>query len=453
MSSFRRFTTGVLCALAFALFSAASLLAAPGDYGNGGGYALSPPYDPSSFTTLLAAFPASTKRIVGGYPLAGRLVAATGRTLFLLQTFGSNEWIPVAVLDPNTDPSMDPAFVAITPDGEKIALGVGLGKPLYVFPTKSLSVASPVVLTTTPGIRRDGLNYYSAAFYDNRYLFVNAGGDELGTSMIYAIDTQSSSSATIPIIDGIPGASGGIAFDAAGDLVTGIGWDPDGVRTGEVKMFDASVVAAPLTGDSSADYETDGAVVATGMLSADSLGFDASGTLYVGGGDVFGSSGRYGYAEIIAATAIANARGGGPPAAPDSSDVARIAPDPCHNDDWTGVTFVPGVDMLVVSSNLGTLPPNCDTVDWSTGPATPRSIYFPPDAPDVDHDGIPDGVDPDFEPQHLLGRDELSRLVNALDTVKSSPTFDSSVDFDGDGKIGDADFAFLQAHWGLPASP
>jgi hypothetical protein len=425
----------------------------PADFGTASGYTITPPSDPDSYTTLLAAFPSTSTQLVDGYPLASRLLAATGRTVYLLKTFGSSDWLTVATLAAS-DPAMDPGFLALTPDGTKIALGVGLNKPLYVFPTSALSVSSPIVLTTSAQARLySGLNYYSAAFRDDRYLFVNAGGAELGESYVYVIDTESTadaaSDAVTTIIAAIPGASAGIAFDAQGDLVTGIGWDQADATTGDIDIFDAASIDAALSSGTSLDYDTDGRLLATNILSADSLGFDSSGNLDVGGGDVFGSSGRYGYAQVVSSTVVTRVLAGGAPAdAANPDEVTTIAPDPCKNDDWTGATFVPGVDMLLVSANVATLPPDCATVDYTSG-ASPVTVYFPPDAP-RDANGIPEGVDPDFEPQLFFGPDQLSRLVNALDATASDPNFDASVDYDGDGTIGNGDFAYLRAHWGMP---
>lgn len=439
----------VCCALALS-WTVTALADAPGGYGMASGYTITPPYDSHSFTTLLAAFPSTSTRLVDGYPLASRLLAATGRTVYLLKTFGSSDWLPVATLA-TSDPYMDPAFLALTPSGEKIALGTGLNKPLYVLATSGLSVTSPVVLTTSAQARRyDNLSYYSAAFRDERYLFVNAGGAELGESYVYVIDTESASNDVTTIIADIPGASAGIAFDAQGDLVTGIGWDQDDTATGDIKIFDAASIAAALGDGTSLEYDTSGALLATNLLSADSLGFDSAGDLDVGGGDVFGSSGRYGYANVVSASVVTRVLAGGAPA--DSSnpaEVATIAPDPCRNDDWTGATYVSGVDMLLVSADMATAPPNCASVDYTTS-ASPVTLYFPPDAPDQNGNGIPDGADPDFEPQLFFGPDQLSRLVNALDATAANPNFDPSVDYDGDGTIGDGDFAFLRASWGSP---
>ncbi len=198
------------------------------------------------------------------------------------------------------------------------------------------------------------------------------------------------------------------------------------------------------------DYDSAGAVLAIGISSADSLGFDSSGNLLVGGGDVFGTSGHYGYAQIISANVVSRVLGGGAPAdSTDPNDVTTIEPDPCHNDDWTGITFVPGTDMVLVTADPETMPPSCARVDYTTTPP-PANVYFPPNAPSTN--GVPNGVDPNYETQELYGATELSHLVDALDSIAGDASFDATVDYDTSGKIDDADFAFLSAHWALPIS-
>jgi hypothetical protein len=436
-------------AVVLAIAGAASAADIP-SYGSDDGYSISPPYDAGSFSSTMTAFPIATKRTVGGYPLASRLLAASGRTVSLQKTFGASDWLPVATIA-ESDPSMDPCFVVVTPNGEKVALGTGFVKPLYVFSASLLSVANPVVLTTSASARRYDLEYYSAAFRDNRYLFLNVGGKRLGLSYVSVIDTESPGSEPKLLVADIPGASAGITFDAHGNLVTGIGWDEKDVRAGEVALFDAAAIDAALATGSSLEYDADERVLATDLLSADSLGFDGDGNLYVGGGDVFGTSGRHGYAQIVGASVVSRVLAGGPPAdSADPKDVMKLSPDPCHNDDWTGITFVPGVETVIVSANLASTPPDCAAVDWSSGPSTAASLYFPPGAPDSDHDGIPDGADPDYQQQQLLGPRELSRLVDALDSTKADANYDASVDYDASDTVDDGDFAFLRAHWGMP---
>ena len=109
--------------------------------------------------------------------------------------------------------------------------------------------------------------------------------------------------------------------------------------------------------------------------------------------------------------------------------------------------------MLVVSANLASLPPDCEEVVWSYEGPPPLTVYFPPDAPDEDGDGVPDGVDPDYSPRRLVGREELARLVDAFASTATDAGFDATVDFNTDGAIDGDDFAILRSRWGLPLSP
>ncbi len=430
------------------LFAFVSILVLQTSDGEMGSISLPPPV-PGSFTTALAAFPAQVGRSIDGFPLASRLVAATGRTIYLWKTFGGKEWLPIAVLD-NGAPEMDPSFLAISPDGEKVALGTGLGMPLYVVPTALLSTEAPPLLAQgLQRVRSWRLDYYWGCFRDGRYLFINTGGVEYGTSYIYAIDTESSSQNEITLIIGpIPGASAGLAFDAHGNLVTGIGWDPDDQRTGELRIFGASKIDDALGGGGSLDYGVDGEVVAEGILSAAFLGFDDDGNLLVGGGDVFGTSGHYGYAVIIDAVAVQRAAGGGVPAS--SDEIAVLQPDPCGNDDSTQILAVPGSGLLVVTANLASTPPDCASIDWSEGPPVTAPVFVLPGAPDRDGDGVPDGLDPDFGAQRLFDLAELSRLVDALDSAPGNSNFTNYADYNGDGAIDDRDLLLLRQRWGLP---
>jgi hypothetical protein len=316
----------------------------------------------------------------------------------------------------------------------------------------SLDVPAPRV--DVVGTAYAGLDYYDATFRDARWLFVNAGAPGL-TSVIYAIDTTMAPPATVvPIVQGIPGASGGLAFDADGNLVTGIGYDAMGARTGEITVFAAADVdtALAMGAGGALDYEDDGYLVANNLSSAASLGFDADGNLLVGGGDVFGTTGNYGGADLVDASVITRVLMGGAPLDPsEPSEYARLEPDPCANDDSTRVLYVEGVELLLVSANRASLPPTCETVDWS-GPSSSTTLdaHFPPSAPDDDGDGVPNGIDPDFGARRVGDRDELWRLVQAFDADAADPSFDSEVDFVEDTRIDEADFGYLRDRWGGP---
>jgi len=441
-----------------------------------GGYQTQPPYSLTlpasdlSYGTSADAFGGNVTTSVEGFPLAGRFLAATGRTIYLQKNFGADLWLPVATLGP--DDTMDPCFIKISPNGKKIALGVGFYKPLVIFDTSLLSVSAPPNLRTASGVKIWDENMYDGAWGDDRYLFINAASAVAG-SQIYAIDTDGTTGTPIPILPDIPGASGGLAFDAAGDLVTGIGYAYGDAPTGQLKIWPAAAVDAALTG-APLGYSSSGAVLIEGALSAASLGFDGSGNLFVGGGDAFGNSGHYGYAGLVSASAVQRVLAGGAIADPTApADYVQVQPDPCHNDDATNVWYAPSLGMLVVSADLTTQPPDCAQFDVThSGPAGQQ--FFSPNAPDTDGDGIPDGADnayltpnPDQKDADVDGwgdasdcdadndgrvdRAELDAFMAAFGSVPGDASFAAGYDLNHDQHIDFADFTTFKQRWGESA--
>ena len=432
-------------------------------------YSLTLPGSDLSYGTAADVFGANVSTKIDGYGLAGHFLAASGRTVYLQKNFGADLWLPVATLGP--DQTMDPCFIKISPDGKRVALGQGYGKPLFVFETALLSVSAPPNLNTVFGVTIWDENLFDGAWRDNRYLFINAGAD--AGSQIYAVDTDGTTGAPIPILPDIPGASGGLAFDAAGDLVTGIGYGYADAPTGELKIWSASAVNAAVAGTPLA-YGTTGQILIEGALSAANLGFDADGNLFVGGGDAFGNSGNYGYAGLISAAAVQRVLAGGAMANTGAtSDYLKVQPDPCHNDDATNVWYAPSLGMLVVTADLSTQPPNCAPYDVThAGPEGQQ--FFSPNAPDTDGDGIPDGADNayltpnpdqkdtdgdgwgdaddcDADNSGIVDRSDLSALMSAFGSVTGDANFAGGYDIDHDGKIDFADFSAFERRWGSAA--
>jgi len=427
------------------------------DYTTGEGFTLTIPYDPLSFSTASCGFPAATTRMLAGRTLASRMLAASGRTVWVQAQAGSSSWDKVATTDP-AEQAMDPSFIVTTPNGEKIALGMGLEQPLYVFPTSLLSVDEPPDLTTVAGVRAYAHSYYDAAFRDGRYLFFNAGagpqGDEAYTSAIYVVDTEIDGPSAISLaIANIPGASAGIVFDEAGDLITGNGYDDDEQETGELRIFTAADIAGSIESGVPLLYRESGLVVAKNVLSAASLGIDAEGNLFVGGGDVVGrETGQLGFAAVIDHGVLKRVLDGGSPVDPASDeDIMRLAPDPCMNDDTTSVTYVQGIDLVLVSANMATEPPECAPIDWSYGDRGPLVAYFPSNAPDEDGDEIPDGVD-DETSQPVVGRAELERFMATYGSTEPDDNFQAAFDSDHDRSIGWSDYDAFLERWGKPRS-
>ena len=456
-------------------FATLALLALAGPAQAADGYATQPPYTLSlpaselSYGTSADVFDGNIAIRVDGFPLRGRFLAAVGRTIYLQKNFGADLWLPVATLGP--DDTMDPCFIKISPNGQKIALGVGFYKPLFVFDTALLSVSAPPNLRQAAGVKIWDENMYDGAWRGNRYLFINAGSD--AGSQIYALDTDGTTGTPIAIMPDIPGASGGLAFDAAGNLVTGIGFGYGAAATGQLKIWPAASVEAALAGTTLA-YSSTGKLLIEGALSAASLGFDTSGNLFVGGGDAFGNSGHYGYAGLVSAAAVQRVLAGGAVANPAAaSDYVKVQPDPCHNDDATNVWYAPSLGMLVVTADLSTKPPNCAQFDV-THSGSEGQQFFSPDAPDTDRDGVPDGADnayftpnpdqkdadgdgwgdaADCDPDNdgLVNRADLSMLMAAFGSQRGDANFAAGYDFSHDGLIDFADFALFKQRWGKNA--
>lgn len=475
-----RRTIAGLVLLGAATFATVGVGAGESGYSTKTTYGVALPAASTSFGTSADAFGKSQAGNIDGFPLRSKILAAADSSLFLQKNFGASSFIEVGHV---VGFSMDPSFVKISPDGTRVALGTGLYKPLYIFPTGALSALNPPDVGHAPGTLTYDLSYYDGAWRDSRYLFINAGtfeGGEAG-SAVFAIDTEDPNPATQirTVISSIPGASGGVTFDHQGNLITGNGYtyDADVAGTGQLKIWSAADVATTLAAEPQPlDYVDTGHVLAEHVLSAAWLGVDSSNNLYVGGGDAFGGSADYGYAGLVNASVITRVLAGGAPLdRENSAEFSQIAPDPCKNDDATAVLFVPGIEMLSVSYNAQSQPPDCAPMDV-TGDGVPphQQLYFPPGAPDTDGDGVPDGADNayqvpnpdqadtdgdgygdvadcDADNDNLTGAAELSLLVDAFGKKQRDAGFDPYLDLDHDGTLGLGDFEILRARWGLAA--
>ncbi len=253
----------------------------------------------------------------------GRLVAIVNDEVYVESSAGSRAFelhgsLPSADISP-----FGAAFVRVSPDGTRIAVGNNGGSsasPLYqvgVFDVASLTgdwYAAP---------------HFDAEWIDDRYLAVTAAS-EGGTSIVTALDIQSAdpASPTNPvIINNIGGASGGITFDQLGNLYTGNGYSLAGSSgTGATKAFEYSTWTEPLSGGPAPDFELEGTLIID-ILSASPLALDADGDLIVGGGDFYGS-GEGDFVAVVNALIVNRALAGMGPADPaDPTQVRRLDPD------------------------------------------------------------------------------------------------------------------------------
>jgi hypothetical protein len=222
-------------------------------------------------------------------------------------------------------PSFGPSFLAVSPDGTHAVAGTG-GNSVTVFDTSNpLSTMNYTIAD------------FSGDWIDNRYLAI-ANATSSTVSRVQLLDTVTS--AAVSVVDNIRGASAGVAFDSAGNLYTGNGFDtlPGGSSAGWIKAFSAASWQNAFATNTPLDFEASGTPIAD-LLSAYPIGFDGSGNMFVGGSDHFGS-GDSGYAALIDAAAVGNALAvpqATPPITPSSSAAVLrklLSPSPSDSPYW-----------------------------------------------------------------------------------------------------------------------
>ncbi len=440
-----------------------------------------------SYFTATDYFPAGTTAMIDGkFEAEGRLIAATGKNIYLQRTYGSSEWDLVATVHA----VMDPSFIHTSPDGSLIALGAGYGAPLAIIETETLSVANPPLLWDTDNNPATGVTvfplvkFYDGDWADNRYFLVNGGRWPEGcegpdysgctfVSGVGVVDTQVTYPETYEgqaLITSIPGASADVDVDANGNITTGIGY---GASTGELKIW-SSAELDPANPPATALLYNDNTKVllagsSGGPLSGAHLGTDADGNVTVGGGNYFGSPKDYGYAALIHNSVVTRVLGGG--AAVDTANPdewKELQPDPCRNDSATGILYGSWSKGMAVMWNPYSAPGSCATGDlWGTGVLPRLTIYYPGNAPDSDGDGIPDAADnayltfnPGQEDSDGDGYGDVADAdfnnddnVNFVDFGELSSSWGSSspdpqVDMNSDGTVNFEDYGLFSGRWG-----
>lgn len=273
----------------------------------------------------LPPHPPGSSQPAGAALADGRLVVVSGLSILRESAPGSSQFETVAVLDSAAmGGGTDAAFLRVSPDGQRIAVGGGANRPVAVFHSSVLP-AGGLPVTIGPGLASFfNVPHYDAAWADGSRLAITAG-DFGSASRVTMLDVTSDPAAPAnpAVITNIRGASGGVAFDSAGRLYTGNGFDlePGGSTTGTIRAFDASL----LGGTAPADFETGGVLIG-GVLSATSLSFDLEGNLLVGGGNFTDMD--VGYLGVISADALGDALAGLGPIDPgDPLDMRRLTPD------------------------------------------------------------------------------------------------------------------------------
>jgi prepilin-type N-terminal cleavage/methylation domain-containing protein/prepilin-type processing-associated H-X9-DG protein len=323
-----------------------------------------------SWFTAVDCFPANS-------PHAGKILALTGDKLMLQHEIGvgcemglfkyapellGNGWQePPGGIDNfdivGTLSGCDPSFLKISPDGRRVAVGVGYGAPMLVLDSSILSSTTPVNLETDSRIRRFNVNYYDGDWIDNTQFAYNGG--DFSASGVFVLNTASSAPPK-PVLTNIPGASASVTADHHGNIISGIGWAPGPPnRTGEIVMLSAEAWGKVVSGSSAAiDYQTSPEVkrLANNVLSTASLDIDAEGNLCVGGGDAFGVGGpeQNGYAALIRNDALHSVLQGGQPVDAEGrseKNFRTFYTDPAADDSATTVLFNPALNTCCVVWN------------------------------------------------------------------------------------------------------
>lgn len=273
----------------------------------------------------------------------GRVVAIVGDDIFVESAAGSRVFASAGMMPAADIASFGAAFLRVSPDGSKIAVGNNGGADFATF---------QVGIFDFPSLTGD---WYTAAHFDAEWVDAThvalTAGDFGSPAVVTVLDTTSpdpGAPINPVVIENIGGASGGVAIDELGNLYTGNGFTTSGPSgTGAIKAFAAADWNAVLGGSPALDFESGGTLVVD-VLSAAPLGFDAEGNLYVGGGD-FSKEGGFDFVALVRASAIDDALAGfGPANANDSNLVRRLDPEPEVDANFFSVNFNTGAGELYV---------------------------------------------------------------------------------------------------------
>lgn len=249
----------------------------------------------------------------------GRIILLAGDRVFLETAVGSRSFALKGALSDADIPSFGAAFISVSPDDTKIAVGNNGGSSFVDFKVGILNIET---LEGTWYVA----NHFVAEWISDTHLAL-AVSDFANGSYVTVLDTTSldpENPDNPRIIDNVGGASGGLSFDAFGNLFMGNGFATIGPSgTGTVKAFSNASWTGALAGGTALDFEVEGTLIVD-VLSAGSLRFDTQGNLFVTGGATAPDNDSI---ALVRASAVAAALAGMGPADPDNpAQVRRLDP-------------------------------------------------------------------------------------------------------------------------------
>ena len=261
----------------------------------------------------------------------GRLIALVDDQIYVETAVGARTFQTPVTLPEADLPFFGAAFLRVSPGGTRFAVGNNGGSSFSDFRVGVFDVGTLAGAWLPAG-------HFDAEWFDEQRLAITAG-DFGSPSVVTLLDVDSLnplSPSNPTVIGNIGGASGGITFDAAGNLFTGNGFTSTGPSgTGTTRAFPRTAWEAAAAGGPVINFETDGVSVVD-VLSASPLGFDAEGNLFVGGGDVAPDSD---FIALVRSSAVLTAlAGGGAVDANDPTRVRRLDPIPENDANFFSAT-------------------------------------------------------------------------------------------------------------------
>lgn len=257
----------------------------------------------------------------------GRLIILSVADVYIEDAVGTRTFSFAGTL-PDADISeFGAAFIKVSPDGTRIAVGNFGGKSFINFEVGVFSLDDLEGTWFTA-------NHFAGVWVDHNNIALTGG--EFGSPAFVSILDTTSPNPSVPIntmiIDGIGGASAGIAIDVDGNLHTANGFDDFNPTTpsttGTIKAFNIADWMHAWTTETPLDFEKQGTEIAT-ILSAYALDFDAMDNLFIGGGN---SGVDENNVALVNATAIQGVlSGGGRIDTQNMADVRRFDPDSRNN--------------------------------------------------------------------------------------------------------------------------